>query len=82
MIDFHLIFLERVKHSTLNLIYKIMDSNKDKFDLGNNPKNHFLYDTSNNKTVNDFKTIRLQYRQQQLSVYDSNHIVFFESKKL
>ena len=70
MIDFHLIFLEQVKHSNLNLmmtdtdsslyniknqdIYKIMDSNKDKFDLGNHPKNHFLYDTSNNKTVNKF----------------------------
>ena len=32
-----------------------MDSNKDKFDLGNNPKNHLLYDTSNNKTINKFE---------------------------
>ena len=32
-----------------------MENNKDKFDLGNYAKNHFLYDTTNNKTFNKFK---------------------------
>ena len=36
-------------------IYEIMDDNKDKFDLSNYPKDHFLYDTTNNKTINKFQ---------------------------
>ena len=32
-----------------------MDDNKDKFDLSNYPKDHFLYDKTNNKTFNKFK---------------------------
>ena len=45
-------FLYNIKNQD---IYKIMDNNKDKFDLSNYPKDHFLYDSTNNKTVNKFK---------------------------
>ena len=36
-------------------IYKITKNNKDKFDLGNYPKDHLLYDNTSNKTVNKLK---------------------------
>ena len=45
-------FLYNIKNQD---IYKIMENNKDKFDLSNYPKDHFLYDTTNNKAVNKFK---------------------------
>ena len=45
-------FLYNIKNQD---IYKIMENNQDKFDLGNYPKDHFLYGPTNNKTVNKFK---------------------------
>ena len=45
-------FLYNIKNQD---IYKIMDKNKDKFDLSNYPKDHFLYNSTNNKVLNKFK---------------------------
>ena len=45
-------FLYNIKNQD---IYKITKNNKDKFDLGNYPKDRFLYDNTYNKTVNKFK---------------------------
>ena len=45
-------FLYHIKNQDT---YKIMKKNKEKFDLGNYPKHHILYDTTNNKVVNKFE---------------------------
>jgi len=36
-------------------IYKDIESNKDKYDLGGYSKDHFLYDTTNDKVIGKFK---------------------------
>jgi hypothetical protein len=36
-------------------VFELIKSNKDKFDLSNYPKNHDMYDSSNNKVIGKFK---------------------------
>ena len=45
-------FLYNIKNQD---VYKIIENNKDKFDLCNYPEDHILYDTTNNKIDNKFK---------------------------
>jgi hypothetical protein len=36
-------------------VFELMKNNKDKFDLSNYPKNHDMYDSTNNKVIGKFK---------------------------